>query len=1267
MTTTRSLQLLAGAVLILVLATSAVATPTVIITGVGTRDGDGVLQLGTNVNLGNNRAVLITGYVADIETKDVGRSGRVILESTADLSLWSIPIVNRLWGAKLAVRATTSGRLDAATATALSEAGFLAAADSYSLPAGSYSVKSVTIIFGANTVMTLPVTETMSLTVPENRTTSSLTLADPAGAPVAFTPKVMPNTDDVRLSNYPPQKSGNYKLTSLAFDKWGRSGGAPTEFTLGYTRPLVDVEVSNPLAEGFEGFPQRFSLANPLTGIRLSGAITGEATIDAASPSLPDNALINGVPIVGAGKVTVSLDELIGSTTAGVGGSQYSARVATSGEGGLLRVFLNLPDAPDLRFMVSNWNPDKGIAVAPTKPAFAVGVEPAIISVARIVGSKCGTVYEAAAVGVKFGVDMVYCAVRWITLPDGMIGATPSANLTGRLTAVGPASGSYETGVLWTHPVTKEVTFSRSAARTVNVDAQAPAAPAILFIPDSLLVRAGAINPLAYAGNSMPGSLRINAHYAGLGVRIINDSGDTITASSATAQYSRAITLENAVVGVQRTVNVEVFYNAAPDVVYPKTLTFDVVPRRQILSLVSVPVAVSTTPLVLSGTFGSPQADGSYVYDPDTQGHWSVQFSVVDNRGTLTPVGDPITEIPVDGSFSLNAGLLTPGLRSFTAVATQIDAAAGTTVTLRGRNVAVNVRDGSEIAMSVTTLPALASGPSPFSPLIRLQPVLKSRFLDIGLVSYELSDDGVTFAPILQADGAPMAGTMMLVTSQTLTGNTTKFVRATVKNRWSDIQTATAPTQVQSFTVPTLLLRSPRYSFIQFPITVTSDVGDTDPASLAYKWTVRQGAYDRTPVITEGGTTLALTPTAAMPALLVELEIKDALAPANPRAIRRASVSIAVLLPTLVRPSVTGPIIVETGKSYTWTALQRSPFPAGTVTDIVVNSRWVLPDGTFSTDNPVTYVYKEGDVAKVRYESWVDGYPTSNVGTDFTLRPWTYTWPAMKMLTSVLNPYAPSRVQFLATLVTPTQLAGLHGEVLSYEWTLPAAAILISQKDGTLIAEFPEAGTYATSVTVSDTRGNSTKVDSPSFVVLPPKPMTFSFTLTSADRWNRPPGPVLARVAATSMPTGDVMKSVTFFVDGVQVGTEVASGANLSLPDPGTYSIKALIRTVKGVTADATQTITMALGDAPACKITKNGDGVSVLWFSTVCTVARGRVASYRWKVNGQDTQVTATIFRQAVAYIAGTTSVEVTATTDGGQVGGAVFTMSTGVSTATP
>ena len=1236
------------------------ATPTGKITGVGTRDASGVLQMSnSSVDLGDNRALLITGYMADYVGKDAGTNGRVILLAGSGAQ-YSIPFVNRLWGAKAALEAAGINKLDTALAAALNNAGFLAAADSYTLPAGTYTVKSIVATFGSG-ISTVPVTDSFTVTVPAVRTGVALTLTDAMGTPVTMVPKLNTTSGDLRLTGYPAQPSGAYTLSVPVYDKWGQSAGPALQFTLNYLRPVAPVNVFNPQAEGFSGFVQVFSLTNPLTGSALTGTLDGVAAIQNANGSpTTTSALINGTTIAAGASTPISLAPKV--TGAGSSASvSYSMRAAVAGGSGKVRMFINAPDAPDLDITVANWNPDTSIAVTSPKSTFAVGVENATINVGRAQGSRCGPIFSATTTQ-TFGADSVLCAVRWTTPVSGLSLAGNLADLTGTLTDTGAVTGVYETGVLWTDPTTMQAQFFRSGSHTISVNGAPPVPPTIKFVPDQALNKPGMTNNLTYAGTAVAGAVTVSAPYSGLTVTITPDSGAPVTSSSASSAFFRPLTIADSFIGSQRSYLVEAAYSKAPTVKYSANLLFDVIPRSQFLLLLAPQGAVSTANVTINGKFGLPQVGGGFTFDSSTQGSWSIQLKTMDAKGVQPPVSTPVTTIGSDGAVSFDVGLLAAGRATFKAVATQLDAPTSSPLAVTSGAVAAFVHGGDAIAVDGIVKPA--SGASPFSASVGVWPRNAAQVADIGQIAFQVSDDGTNFSPLLDANGAPVAGLALLFIPQKLTGNSQKYYKATVKNRWSDAIFESGVVSLQSFIQPAVHITGPKATFVGNPVTLTA-VPDGGATNLSYTWTVKLGTFDANPTTYTGGT-LTLTPSRPMPDLLITLSAKDASAPNNPLATKLAYWGVNVLPPLLARPVVTGPTVVEAGQTYTWTAIQASPFGANSGTDLVIESHWVLPDGSASTDNPVTYTIQPGDQQKIRFQSGVTGFPTTNVFTDLAFTEWTYQWPSLRMLTTVQSPYVPAQVLFNAGLTFPAQITLLHGEPLTYTWSFPVGVTVVSQVNGLATVQFPTAGSFQVSATISDTRGNSTTVTSDTIQVLPPKPLTFNLSLTSSDRWNRPPGPVLARTAPTSLPTGDAVAGVTFFVNGSQVGSEVPSGANLSLPDPGTYSVRAVMRSIKGVTAEATQPITMTTGDNPVCVLRKNGNGTTVLWFQSLCTVQRGVVVRYSYFVNDEPSQVTANTISFPLASIPGTNTVKVIATTDKGQQGAAIFDVSSGSSSPT-
>ena len=450
---------------------------------------------------------------------------------------------------------------------------------------------------------------------------------------------------------------------------------------------------------------------------------------------------------------------------------------------------------------------------------------------------------------------------------------------------------------------------------------------------------------------------------------------------------------------------------------------------------------------------------------------------------------------------------------------------------------------------------------------------------------------------------------------------------------------------------------------------------------VVFSWTARYGALDPAPQ-TGTGPTFAVAATKAGVAT-VELLAQEQNAPiSNLRAVKKVVTTVTVLAPAIPKPVIIGPVVVETGKTYTWSAVQRSPFPLNTNPDLVLRSIWALPDGTTSTANPVTYTMKAGDQAKVRFESWVQEYPNVIGSTELVLRPWTYAFSSFLISGKMLTPiypgslltkpalFAPGRIQYTIVPTTAAEALAMHGEALTYQWALPQGATVINQGTNVVVVEYAQPGTYELGATVADSRGNSTQI-SAATTVLPPWPFTLAMSLTPADRFSRP-GMVRAVPMITSLPAGDILRTLTYTVNGTQVAGPVAGAVNLSLPDPGTYSVTVNGTTLKGVTTSTTKEITLALGDNPACVLKKGGNGTTTLSFLATCSAQRGIITSYRWRVTDSlGTQLSAvtasSISFPPVQIDKGIVTVEVIATTDKGQVGGAVFDLAAGTSTPRP
>lgn len=672
----------------------------------------------------------------------------------------------------------------------------------------------------------------------------------------------------------------------------------------------------------------------------------------------------------------------------------------------------------------------------------------------------------------------------------------------------------------------------------------------------------------------------------------------------------------------------------------------------------------SDQPLRISGSFGvesTPSADTSdeppvagLRFNPEELGQWSLQLYRVESK-RIAAVGQPVTQLNGLGQFEFNLPAQPASTQRFRIVATQTSNVSGQSPSPpRSVVVAAVVHNATPLPVTLSATPESGGMAQ-----LRLNVADRMRLADLGSVQMLRSDDdGATFAAVGSNASGPVVTTK-------LPGEGNYQFKAVVTNKWSGAATETNVATVQNFTPPVVSIVGNSMTLVGLPVTLKADLGALHAADLEFEWKVFS---DRLQFGAGGKDTFDVVPLAAG-LLTVTLDVRARGAPTNRFTTRHLQSLVQVIPASPPKATIGGPTVIQIGKAYQWRAFQPNPLAADR-TWLSLSGRWELPDGTTSTDNPVVYTPKETDSTTTL--RWVARYYNPSIEaqtvSELTYRPWAYTWPAWRLATAVISPYAPARVRFDVTTELPS-LAGVNAydESVRTTFALPPGASLVSQSGSSAVVEFPQAGTYQVTAVVTDTHSNRTVLLSPMLTVLGPKPFSFTFAVTPNDRWNRV-GPISLRTMATSVANDDAVAGTTFFVNGAQVGPEVPGNvATVVLSEPGSYDFRAVMRSVRGQTTEASQSLTLALGDAPKCVLTRHGDGVKTLWFSSSCTLQQGSIARYRWRVNGGALlSVTATSLSFPPAQIAaGVRAVELIAITDRGQVGGATFDVGAGTSTA--
>ena len=211
--------------------------------------------------------------------------------------------------------------------------------------------------------------------------------------------------------------------------------------------------------------------------------------------------------------------------------------------------------------------------------------------------------------------------------------------------------------------------------------------------------------------------------------------------------------------------------------------------------------------------------------------------------------------------------------------------------------------------------------------------------------------------------------------------------------------------------MPTLTLSGPEFTFTGHAVTWTARSG-ADPRPVDYRWRVRRGLSD-THWLTGTGPVINL-PADITATWSLEVLGRYEAAPDIPGAWQRARGAVAVLTPRLRTPLITGPTVVESGRTYAYAVTllplhSRLPPPEG----LTITGEWLLPDGSVQPGVALDYTVTPDADQVLRYRAWVPGYRTeTETVAALPLRPWTYVFPTFAWTAKVLREYDPTTVRY---------------------------------------------------------------------------------------------------------------------------------------------------------------------------------------------------------------------------------------------------------------
>jgi len=313
------------------------------------------------------------------------------------------------------------------------------------------------------------------------------------------------------------------------------------------------------------------------------------------------------------------------------------------------------------------------------------------------------------------------------------------------------------------------------------------------------------------------------------------------------------------------------------------------------------------------------------------------------------------------------------------------------------------------------------------------------------------------------------------------------------------------------------------------------------------------------------------------------------------------------------RPSITGPLRMEKGKSYTFTARTSMPYPG---MGGEVKGFFTLPDGQVVEGTTATYTPTGDDLQKqyveTKYTAWVEGFREAGAegSTTARSRTWEYVFPNFAVEVRRTASVAP------ATITATLRAIGFHGtlEEPTYEWKLPEGVTVQKATDTSRVFVLEDTGISSFSVTVRDARGNE-KVVNQDVVLGEPKPYEVGMKYTASNAFNREPLDVTLRPTVTGGHTLDRVQERTYIVNGQEIEA-TSSSARVTLP-AGDHDIRYRIHSNMGAEAEAKVEIAVKPNQAPVCKATEKVTVASRVYLAD-CSDADGRIKAHEWTVNGQ-------------------------------------------------
>lgn len=516
--------------------------------------------------------------------------------------------------------------------------------------------------------------------------------------------------------------------------------------------------------------------------------------------------------------------------------------------------------------------------------------------------------------------------------------------------------------------------------------------------------------------------------------------------------------------------------------------------------------------------------------------------------------------------------------------------------------------------------PQNSEGEAPFTADVRLTGTTYHRN-SIGAIQWQRSVNGGAFANVADQ-------TRTRIGERVLAGD--YVYRAQITNKYSGIVSYTNEVPILAFDAVDISVNGPTYI-----ITGTHSTLEASASIGGVVLADGEAQYDWSYTDTEGQKVLVPGPVLVYQGNIahnarITLRARPSEASADNRSsFTTKTVSLSIVDPKPLASSIRGPRIAEVDHTYNLEGSTRTPWGDRSASGTIVNE-WILPNGDIVKGDKLSWTPSQalldevgfGNNVQIQYQSWVEGFKANTLGTGtISIRIWKYEWPSFVMTERKRYQEAPTNITLEVRPEDFNWYRNTYGEPVNYAWDIPAGMELINQIDNRINVRVFEGGVYPVSVTVSDTRGNSTVTEFSTAVGDTP-PYTATLVASPTNRYSRVPYDISTQLRSSGGHPENKISNIKYYLNGSLVYEGLNRYPRIPLDTAGTYEYKAVIFTDLGVNTTVTTPVHGYNNKPPVCEHYPSKSS-SAYTIEARCTDSDGMIQTYKWYLDGQQLSLT--------------------------------------------